>query len=483
MLVVGLLASRRVETEEDYLVAGRRLPLWLAWGTLLATWFGAGTMLGASEAAREEGLPGVILDPFASGAALVVAGLFFARRMWEMKLLTMGDFFGRTYGPRTEWTSSIVQAVGYYPWIAAQYVALAAVLREAFGWSTPVGIAVAAGFVFVLTVSGGMWSVTVTDTAQVFVVLLGVAILGGATFAHLGNGSVAAGLQATWESTDAEMKSLLPEWSWLPVCLWGATWMNGVFGNIPGQDLMQRVFSAKDARTAQQACLLAGGMYLGFGLIPVFLGLASRIVLPQADSDGILIAMSRVYFSPLLRAVFTVSILSIVVSTATSALLSPSALLAHNVFGHFALFQRRKLVTDRLGVVLSVGLSLPFAFASPNVLGLLEEALAIAFVALVVPYLAGFWGRPRGDHVGLVSVILGGACWLAHRVAGWGLLPADVTEETATWLQTLLLFPSEFVGVAASAAGYLAAQQYTPSRGAGGTERTAPPPTSPAGGT
>src|SRR5690606_19589854 len=98
--------------------------LWLAWGTLLATWFGAATIIGASEAAREEGVRGTLLDPFASGLALIAAGLFFARRMWEMKLLTMGDFFAVNYGPKTERVSSIVQAIGYYPWLAAQYLAL-----------------------------------------------------------------------------------------------------------------------------------------------------------------------------------------------------------------------------------------------------------------------------------------------------------------------------------------------------------------------
>jgi len=76
ILALSLYASRRVRNEEDYIVAGRRLPLGLAWGTLLATWFGA------AEAARLEGVRGTILDPFASGGALIIAGLFFARPLW-----------------------------------------------------------------------------------------------------------------------------------------------------------------------------------------------------------------------------------------------------------------------------------------------------------------------------------------------------------------------------------------------------------------
>ena len=34
---------------EDYVVAGRRLPLSLASATLLATWFGAGTLLAVAD--------------------------------------------------------------------------------------------------------------------------------------------------------------------------------------------------------------------------------------------------------------------------------------------------------------------------------------------------------------------------------------------------------------------------------------------------
>ena len=68
LLAISIFASRRVETEADYLVAGRRLPLFLAWGTLIATWFGAATMFAAAGAVREDGLLGVILDPLPAPA-------------------------------------------------------------------------------------------------------------------------------------------------------------------------------------------------------------------------------------------------------------------------------------------------------------------------------------------------------------------------------------------------------------------------------
>ena len=86
LLGISIYASRKVESEADYVVAGRRLPLFLAWGTLIATWFGAATMFAAAGAAREEGMLGVVLDPLACAGTLVLAGVFFARPLWRMEL-------------------------------------------------------------------------------------------------------------------------------------------------------------------------------------------------------------------------------------------------------------------------------------------------------------------------------------------------------------------------------------------------------------
>jgi len=120
------------------------LPLALAWATLLATWFGAATILGAAEAARFEGVRGTILDPFASGGAFIVAGLFFARPLWERRLLTIADFYGRVFGTRSELVASVILVPGYFGWIAAQYLALAGIQTTFFGVDPTVDILVAA---------------------------------------------------------------------------------------------------------------------------------------------------------------------------------------------------------------------------------------------------------------------------------------------------------------------------------------------------
>ena len=40
MLGIGLAVARRTGSQEDFLVAGRRLPVWILTATIIATWFG-----------------------------------------------------------------------------------------------------------------------------------------------------------------------------------------------------------------------------------------------------------------------------------------------------------------------------------------------------------------------------------------------------------------------------------------------------------
>lgn len=474
IFAVSVYAGRRVRDREDYLVAGRRLPLHLACGTLLATWFGAATVLGAAEAARNEGVVGTILDPFASAGALVIAGLVFARPLWKMRLLTMADFYGRTFGDRAEVVSSLVLVPGYFGWVAAQYVALAGIQAAYFGIDLRTGIVIAASIVLAYTLIGGMWSVTVTDTVQMMVVLAALAILGATTMSHLGDGSILRGVDRLVSETPASRLTLLPQSGGAVAVAWFGTLAAGLFGNIPGQDLMQRVFSSKDARTAARACLLAGLLYLLFGLIPVSLGLASRITLPGQDEGQILAVLAAEYLTTPLTLVFVVSLVSIIVSTCTSAVLSPAAILSHNLLERTAALSRRRLFTDRLAVVLVALASLAVAFSGRTILELLELSLSSVLVALFIPLVAGLYLGARKERAALTAMAAGILVWLARELMeglilpmpeGYGAAayadyiaaaygPAKVGALASRPLYLFALLPSAVSGTVASALGF-----------------------------
>ncbi len=446
LLALSLYGGLRIADAEDYVVAGRRLPLWLAWGTLLATWFGAATVLGAAEAARLEGVRGTLLDPFASGLALILAGVLIARPLWRMKLLSLADFYGRIYSPRTEMLAAWVMVPGYFGWIGAQFLALGGVLQTAFAlepaWQ-PTLVVAGACVILVYTLIGGMWSVTLTDTVQMVLVIIGLIALGVATLDLLGDGDLRGGLDRLVGETDPDSLRLLPEAGLAAGLAWIGTLASGSLGNLPGQDLTQRIFASRSEATAARACWLSGLAYLGFGLIPVGLGLASRILLPD-DFDGEVVgALAARLLSGPGQILFLVALLSILVSTATSSVLAPATIVSQNLLTRLPYFNSRRLLAARTAVVLMVGCGILAAFSGSSILELLENALSITLVSLFVPLMMGLYGKPRHAGSAWLAILAGTAVWAARELLEGLILPMpdDLANPPATYVQWLQTTP------------------------------------------
>lgn len=158
---IGLYAARRVHSAADYVVAGRSLPIYVTIATVFATWFGSETVLGISSTFIGEGLGGIIGDPFGASLCLIIVGLFFAKPLYRMKLLTIGDFYRRKYGRTVELFVSLAICASYIGWVSAQIMALGLVFNVLSDGaiSNQAGMLIGMGAVLVYTIMGGMWSV------------------------------------------------------------------------------------------------------------------------------------------------------------------------------------------------------------------------------------------------------------------------------------------------------------------------------------
>jgi len=419
MFAIALVAKSRIHSAEDYLVAGRRLPLSLAWATLFATWFGAGTLLTATDEVRAEGLRAAALEPIGAGLCLVVAGLFFARRLWELKILTLPDFYGRRFGVRAEIVASLIMVPGYFGWIAAQFVALAGLLDLYWGIPPGAGILLVATVGTGYTLIGGMWSVTLTDAAQLVFLLLGLVVLGASAFSELGDGAgIVAGLERLFEATPPERAVLIPTGSAAELVGWLSLLAIGMLGNIPGQDLSQRIFASKSARVAVQACLLAGVLYVLFGMVPVLSGLAADLIGGAGQDQASLAVLASLLLSPWMGALFVLALTSAVLSTIDSAILAPGSVLANNIFRRLWP-ETSPLALSRAAVALVAGASLLVAYLGENAYSLLETAYAIGLVGLFVPLTLGLLSRRGHARAAFASMATGTAVWLLHLVLGW----------------------------------------------------------------
>ncbi|HEX9726290.1 MAG TPA: sodium:solute symporter family protein [Vicinamibacteria bacterium] len=439
MYALSLAVRSRIHDTEDFIVAGRRLPLSLAWATLLATWFGAGTILAVSEEVTRDGFRPAALDPLGAGFCLILAGLFFAKPLWEMGLLTLSDFFRRRFGPTAEILSACIMVPTYFGWVAAQLVALAGMLELFFGIDLPVGILLVAVVATGYTLLGGMWSVTLTDAVQIALVLVGLVVLAIAALGELGNGSAALGLLRLREETPPEMLELIPTDSLRSFLDWMALFCVGALGNIPGQDLMQRIFASKSAVVAKRASILAGVAYLTFGLIPIMLGFAARLLVPQEITRSILPALASLFLSPVLLVTFTVALISAVLSTIDSALLSPASVLSQNIFERFNTRQRiASLTLNRIAVLIVAAGSVGFAFLGESAYALLEDAYELPLVALFVPLTLGLKTRSVRERAAIASMLVGSGLWVIHYVAGWEHFFAPLTASWGVYLPVSL---------------------------------------------
>ena len=429
LTIVGRLASRRVESEAEYLVADRQVPLWLSVLALLATWFGSSSVIESSSKMYRGGIGEVLLDPIACGATLIFTGCFFAERFWKTQAATVADLFRQQFGPTAERLSCAIQVPSFFLWIGAQFLAMGQLIESALGLPLGVSILLSAAVAWAIVVGGGMWAVTWANAIMILVSLLSMLVLFGATAYGIGDGDAVAGWSRVIDAAPKDHFRI--DTASLEKCLAIlSVLLIGLLGNVPGQDLQQRVASAKSAATARWMCVVGGVLYLLIGLIPLYLGLAAR----WAFGDGLsesqlpLNAIAARYLSEPFQILLIVGMFSLCLAVAASATLSQASIVSRNVIKPLRGLVRDSAGRDSLGGArvwdarvwdarFSVGLviagSLAVAFSGESIMGLLELSLVLVLVSLFVPMAIAlfFPSQPARPGVGNSAMIAGFVAW------------------------------------------------------------------------
>ncbi|MFN4145778.1 MAG: sodium:solute symporter family protein [Runella sp.] len=436
-LMIGYWASRRVKNTEDFVLAGRRLPMALATMVTFATWFGSETMMGAPSHFLEGGFLGVIEEPFGAALCLVLVGLFFARTFYRWNIITFCDFFKIRFGKTAELVSAAMIIPSYFGWIAAQFVAMGVVGQAIFGLPMATGIWIGALLVMTYTFMGGMWSISITDFLHNIILILGLGILAFILFSKTG------GVMPVINQQPNDFFRISPkEFSWNSYTHYIAAWITIGLGSIPQQDIFQRVMASKDAPTAVSSSILAGGLYLTVALLPLFIALAAKTLYPslmQGDTKLIIPNMVLQHTPLWLQILFFGALISALLSTSSGAILAPAAVLGENLVKPFypRINDEGLLKVIRGGVVLVTAASVWMAQARQDIFELVGESSAFSMVSLFVPLTFGLYWKRANTTGCLASMVLGLGVWL---------LCAFVLETS---------FPPILLGTAASLGGML----------------------------
>ncbi|MCO5113864.1 MAG: sodium:solute symporter family protein [Bdellovibrionaceae bacterium] len=412
LMGIAIFSQRKVHNEEDFLIGGRSFNLWVTTLCLFATWFGAGTLIAATDEVAEAGLRVTALEPVGAGFCLILAGIFFAKPLWDLKITTYSDFFRQKFGKTAESLSVFINIPIYVGWVAVQYMVLANILHIFFpSASISLLIFLVCFVTMLLTLMGGLWSVSLTDSFQLVLIILGLVYL---LFKVLSLSEY--GPLELLSFVPEEQKVFIPTDKAKSLFGWVSLFSIAAIGNLTGQDLAQRIFSANKPSTAQKGCIIAGVTYLIIGCIPVFLGLTAKLTMGQVDGPIIPMLIKK-FLDPVSGTILSITIFSAVVSTITAALLAPASLLSHNFLVQ-KFPNRSKLQISRLSVVFIALISLLTALAGENVYSLLENSYAIGLVAFFVPVVMGLFTRFHDELACLVTIVLSTAIWCLEFIVG-----------------------------------------------------------------
>ncbi|MEI6299978.1 MAG: sodium:solute symporter family protein [Betaproteobacteria bacterium] len=427
-IAIGLWAARRVHNSKDFLVAGRSLPLYISIATVFATWFGAETVLSVSATFAKDGLGGVVADPFGSSMCLVLVALFFAKAFYRMDLLTIGDFYRKRYNKPVEVITGLAITASYLGWTSAQLTALGlafSVLSQG-ALTLSEGIMLGAAIVLGYTIWGGMWSVAITDLFQSVMIVIGLCFIAWLV------GDMAGGpakvIAAASEAGKFEFWPKAGTKEWLAFI---AAFLTLAIGSIPQQDVFQRVTSAKNEKTAVRGSLLGGLFYFSFAFIPMFIAYAAVVIDPGmvklfASEDGrevqrilpdLILARTPLWA----QVMFFGALLSAILSTASGALLAPTAICTENVLRPFM-----KNLSDRQFMILLRSVLVSFTFAAllfalnskSTMYEMVQNAYKVTLVGAFVPLAAGIFWQRANNAGAIMSIVLGLVSWAAMEAFG-----------------------------------------------------------------
>lgn len=411
-LAIWLYFARKVKDSNDYILSGRNLPLYIITATAFATWFWAETVIWTSWAVIEEWFIWIIEDPFGVALCLILIWVFFAKKLYNLNLTTLWDFYKLKYWRKVESVASIIIILSYFGWIAAQMLALWKILNIVTWIETTYGILIASTIVIIYTVFGWMYSIARVDFIQMIIIVLWLFMVVFQLVWAAGWLGNIFGQIPVW--TFDIRPSLEPK----EFLAWIAAWLTLWLGSIPQQDVYQRIMSAKSAKVAMWWSIIAWLLYLTIAMIPAFLWITASILYPELvtslwDNELVLTSMILNHTNIFTQIIFFWALLSAIMSTASWALLAPSTVLSENIIKPYFkdLSDKKFLLLTRYSVIIMAVLSLWFALTQWSVYELVAWTYSLVLVTIFSPLAFWLYWKKANSLWAMLAMII---WWLTY---------------------------------------------------------------------
>lgn len=415
-----VISKRKLENADDFVVAGRRLPMIVLVGTLLATWCGGGGITGSASVIYMYG-PWVGLLHFLGAPIGIILLYFIAGNVRKTSKVTIPEIFEARYGTGARILSAVCVIIAYVGIVATQFKASGHIMSLITGIDPDVGMVASAIVVCLITVAGGMISVAYTDAMSALI------MVGGFILAIPALYGITGGFEATLAALPDAKATFTGGLS--PMALMG--YMIPIIALILGdQNMMQRFASAKDSSEAKKSNI---GMFIAEVTViisTVLIVTAGIILIPNLDaksSANIIFALAMNHLPFVLGAAVIAAGVSFIVTTADSFLLSAATNLTYDLWGKFIkqdATDKEKIRFLRTMIVLLTICAVVFTLFFPTIITLQLTAYAMYGAAITPALLFALFSKKVTKAGGIAGILTGAAITLVWNV--WLKVPGGI---------------------------------------------------------
>ncbi|EIO4104970.1 transporter [Vibrio vulnificus] len=256
VLFIGFAAwlfRRFSRSSSDFIQGGGTMMWWMAGATAFMTQFSAWTFTGAAAKAYEDGISVMFLF-WGNALGFFVAALFFAKRYRRLRVETAMEVIRVRFGGVSEQVftglSFPITLIACAIWMNG----LAAFFSALFAIPVATTILSMGGLVTLIAISGGAWTVSVTNMMQLILLIAITLVIGVSVFSSLPNPADIVQPFTPLYGQEIEWPPIFFVWA-------GAMLLQQTMSNNHTLSCYRFLTTAND-RDATKAALLAGGLFL-----------------------------------------------------------------------------------------------------------------------------------------------------------------------------------------------------------------------------
>ena len=403
MLVIGAIVGKlKIKNSEDYMVAGRRMGLFMVAFSLSANNIGGGSTTGlAGKAFGAWGMSAIWYVLAASIAMIPLA--FFAPKIRKTLAVTIPEVIGRRFGKSSSIFSAILNIIALFCLTSSQVAASGSVVSALTGIPMNVCLILAGIVIILYTTLGGMIADQISDLVQFIIIFIGLAIATPFVINGIGGWQV--------------LSEKLPAAQLSPTKIGWVVIIGYIFNYfctfLSGPEMISRFESAKDEKTAFRASLLSGVLMAAMAIFPTLLGLAALAVkdsLPNVVASNAMMSVTSKFAPTFITGLVSAAIISATMSSADSNLLCMSTMAMNDIikpYTKLVVDDKKSILYTRSLNVVFCAIAMAISMFNINIVTMNTFAFAIRCAGPFAAYGLGLIIPRATKHSGQISIITG----------------------------------------------------------------------------